>query len=384
LAASTARSEAATISGSRSGSKKPPPPVTVLWSEDVPETPLGIPLASLATETKIAFRTADARGRAMSTATTVLVPRSPWRGAGARPLVSYQTAEDSLGTACSPSSALEGGLAATTSNAELETTDMAALVAKGWAVVTTDYEGPDSAFLTGPQEGYAVLDGIRAALAVHPHGLSAHAPIAMWGYSGGAFASAWAMTLLPRHSPRLHIAAVALGDMPSDLETAMRTVDGAYGFGLAFGGIVGIARGDPSAGISGIFSARGRAAVAQSADDCTVSLVARYAYDRLSEFTTSSKPYDLPVLHRALAANSLFSLRTAAPIYDYHTTSDEIVPVAVANAFVARSCAAGDRIQVVRTPLNTHITEQLVGAPGAMQFLAQRFGQAPVINSCHR
>jgi hypothetical protein len=352
----------------------------VLRTKAIDGKALGLPLPSWATE--ILFRTTDAMGHPLSAVTTVLVPRSAWHGRGSRPIVSYQTAEDSLGAECAPSNALQAGLSALSSNAEAETLDIAALLTRGWAVVTTDYEGPDSAFLTGPQEGYAVLDGIRAALAAHPHGLSQHAPIAMWGYSGGAFASAWALTLLPRHAPDLRIAGVAFGDMPSDLATSMRNVDGGYAFGLVFGGVVGIDRGDPSAHLTALLNARGRAAMAKSATDCTDVLISRYAFRHLSDYTVSKRPFDTPALRNALAANSLFALKTYMPIYDYHTTTDDIVPVQVANAFVARSCAAGDRIQVVRTPLNLHVTEQVVGAPGAMQFLSRIVNRAKVVNDC--
>jgi hypothetical protein len=296
--------------------------------------------------------------------------------------VSYQTAEDGLGSACSPSNALQVGLAAATSNAELETIDIAMVLAMGWAVVTTDYEGPYSAFLTGPQEGYAVLDGIRAALALHPHGLSPRAPVAMWGYSGGAFASAWALRLQPSHAPGLHIAGVALGDMPSDLRTTMENVDGGYGFGLALGGLVGISRGDPAAHVTSVFNSRGRAALKASATDCTVTLISRFAFRHLSDYTISSHPYDTSILKAVLAANSLFSLKTSVPIYDYHTTTDDIVPVKVADRFVAKSCALGDRIQIIRTPGNIHVTEQVVGAPGALTFLAHRFEAAPIVDNC--
>ncbi|MFE5699151.1 MULTISPECIES: lipase family protein [Rhodococcus] len=53
---------------------------------------------------------------------------------------------------------------------------IAYLLSRGWAVVTADYEGPESEFLAGPQAGYAVLDGIRAALQFGPSGLSPHVP----------------------------------------------------------------------------------------------------------------------------------------------------------------------------------------------------------------
>ena len=48
----------------------------------------------------------------MAEAATVLVPRAAWTGAGARPLISYQVAEDSASVNCEPSYVLRAGLAA--------------------------------------------------------------------------------------------------------------------------------------------------------------------------------------------------------------------------------------------------------------------------------
>jgi hypothetical protein len=344
--------------------------------------PLALGLPMLAHGTQILFRSIDSRGNPTADATSVLVPDAAWTGHGPRPIVSYQTAEDGVGNVCEPSYALQAGLAAGSSNAELETPLMALLLAQGWAVVTTDYEGPHSQFLAGPQEGYAVLDGIRAALAQHPDGLSSAAPVALWGYSGGAFATAWAMHLRASHAPRLQFAGAALGGLPADLLTTMHNVDGGYGFGLVLGGLIGIARANPQAKLFSLLNARGVAAFQASKAACTLGLVIPYAFQRLSSFTVSAQPYGLPALRALLVANSPGPATTSAPIYDYHATADELVPLAVANGFVSKDCHAGDRVQIVRTSGGSHNTELLTGAPGAISFLAQRFAGEPAVNNC--
>lgn len=57
----------------------------------------------------------------------------------------------------------------------------------GWTLVVSDYEGSNSAFGAGRQEGFAVLDGLRAALNYNPALKSAK--LAGYGYSGGAIAT---------------------------------------------------------------------------------------------------------------------------------------------------------------------------------------------------
>lgn len=197
---------------------------TVLRSRSITATTLGVPLAARATQ--LLYRTTDATGSPTAEVTTVMVPLTPWLGQGSRPVVSYQTAEDSVDSRCSPSYALRAGLSAATSNAASETTIMASLLARGWAVVTSDYQGPNSHFLAGPQEGKGVLDGIRAARSSGFGGLTAQNPVGLWGYSGGAFATAWAIQQQPSYAPELTFVGSALGGIPADLEPAMRVIDG--------------------------------------------------------------------------------------------------------------------------------------------------------------
>ena len=356
------------------------PAGTILRSRPVAATALSVPLP--VDSWQVLYKSVDSQRAPVADVATVLVPRTPWTGDGVRPLVSYQTAEDSLGSRCAPSYALTAGLGAATSNAATESVMIAYLLSRGWAVVTADYEGPQSEFLAGPQSGYAVLDGIRAAKHFAPAGLDADAPTGLWGYSGGAFATAWAAQLQSAHAPELRMDGIALGGLPADLEAAMRNVDGGYGFGLTFGGLIGIDRAYPEDRLSELFTAEGRAAMQASSADCTVELIANHAFRSLHDYTVDPRPFDVPSLREALAENSPTAVGTRAPIYSYHASGDELVPVAVPDEYVRRACAAGSTVQVVRPPGGSHNTTLISGAQGAIDFLAARFAGEPAIDDC--
>jgi hypothetical protein len=352
----------------------------VLRTRTVTVTALSVPLP--ATATQILFKSVDAHKSATAEVVTVMVPTAPWLGSGPRPIVSYQTAEDSVGSQCEPSYALRAGATDAGSLSAMESPVIGTLIARGWAVVTTDYEGPHSQFLAGPQEGYGVLDGIRAALAAHSDRLSPTAPVALWGYSGGAFATAWAMALRAAHWPQFHPAGVALGGIPADLKTTMINVDGGYAFGLVFGGFIGLNRAYPEVNLASLLNSAGRAELARSADACTSDLITRYTLQRLSDYTVTPNPYANNTWSSVLNSNSPPAARVSTPVYSYHASADEIVPVSVANAFVAKYCARGDTVQIVRTPGGSHNTELLTGAPGAISFLTQRFAGDQPTNNC--
>src|SRR5207237_1235757 len=76
---------------------------------------------------------------------------------------------------------------------------------RGWAVVVSDYEGPQSAFGAARMAGHGVLDGIRAAEALSGTGLTgAQTPVGLWGYSGGGLATSWAAELAAGYAPDLN------------------------------------------------------------------------------------------------------------------------------------------------------------------------------------
>src|SRR3954447_8375615 len=151
------------------------------------------PLPMPAKAWQVKHKTLDNRGEPTATVTTVMVPTAPWTGPGPRPLVSYQVAEDGVGGKCSASYALRTGIQpggrTTTGNAQNETFEIRQALDRGWAGSAPDYEGPHSAFLGGNIEARETLDAVRAALRFTPAGLGVHAPVALWGYSGGALAS---------------------------------------------------------------------------------------------------------------------------------------------------------------------------------------------------
>jgi hypothetical protein len=356
------------------------PDGAVLRARPVVATLLSVPLAVDAWQ--LLFRSTDAAGGPTAEVVTVMVPRNPWSGPGARPIVSYQPAEDSVGSECAPSYVLRAGLAGITSNVAPEVALMTTLLLRGWAVIATDYEGPSSEFLAAGQEAHAVLDGIRAAQSYGPDGLRTENPLALWGYSGGAFATAWASEIQPRYAPDMRLVGIAIGGTPAQLAPAMETVDGSYGAGLVFGAMIGLDRAFPSS-FAGLFTAAGAQKLAASASDCTDQLLLTYAFQHLSGDTVSPHPFDDASLRALLAANSPYGHGAPeVPVYDYHATDDEFVPVSTDDALVAGYCGAGTPVETVRYGVGDHNSTLLTGAPGAEAFLAGRFARRPAINDC--
>jgi hypothetical protein len=347
-------------------------PGAVLRSRTVTVTGLAIPMPVRAWQ--LLYRSSDAHGQPVADVTTLMVPALPFTGGGPRPLLAYQTAEDSLGTVCAPSYTLRAGT-------EKELALVAPALLGGWAVLMTDYEGPQSQYGVGAQAGHAVLDGIRAARSFSAGGVSG-SPVALMGYSGGALATAWAAEQQPAYAPEVRLAGVAEGGTPAYLAAVFDTIDGGPFAGLGFGAIVGISRGYPEADLPSVLNAAGRQLVSDVASACVYELAARYPYRSLDEFTTVPDAVRLPQFAGVLAATRLGQAVPAAPVFNYHATHDELVPVATADALVAGYCAAGVPVRTYRDPIGEHNSLAVSGAPLALAYLADRFANRPVPTNC--
>jgi len=345
-------------------------PGTILRSRPVTVTGLGIPLPVRSTQMLV--RSTDAKGRPTAVVSTLMLPLTFYLGR--RPLLSYQPATDSLGDQCNPSYLLRVGL-------EKETALMALGLLKGWAVVVTDYQGPDDAYGAGRMAGHAVLDGIRAAERLGSTGLAgAGTPVGMWGYSGGGLATGWAAELQPSYAPELNVRGVASGGTPADLKAAAATIDGGPFSGLFLAAAVGLSRQYPE--ILSIMNDQGRAMIDQIGDLCYAGESIAFPFRRLAEFTTVPNPLDHPVVAPVLAANKLGSAAPTAPTYLYHSIFDELIPYQSAQALRTAWCGGGAKVQFVTDALSEHVVLAVTGAPGALAFLNARFLGFPAPSNC--
>ena len=215
---------------------EPPPgyqhaaPGTVLRSRDVELAFMGL-IPQQVKATQLLYRSTDMNGRPEATATTVIVPvdATPDRPC---PILSYQCAIDAVSSRCFPSYALRRRAQAVGSLAQLEYLLIAAALAEGWAVSIPDHEGRNGLWGAPFEPGYFILDGLRAALNAERLGLSQSAPVAMWGYSGGGLATAWAAELCADYAPELDIVGAVLGSPVGDLGHTFRRLNGSYLSGL--------------------------------------------------------------------------------------------------------------------------------------------------------
>ncbi|WP_412539001.1 lipase family protein [Longispora sp. K20-0274] len=332
--------------------------------ELVSATQIAAPGFGDATTWQISYRSTTALGRPNVVGGTVLVPKGDHPGP--RPVVGYAVGTHGMGDQCAPSRRIAAG-------AEGESNIIRMFLDKGLAVAVTDYEGlgtpGDHTYVVGRSEGQALLDVVRAAERLD--GLSVESPVAIHGYSQGGQAAGWAAELAGSYAPELLVKGSAVGAPPADLVRVAAFQDGNSGAGLILAAGIGLDAAYPELGLRGYLNPLGMLAVADVRDDCVAELAMKYAFRRLSTFTTVDV-LALPAWRARLDEQRLGGVRPADPVLLYHSPSDELLPFDVSTGLRDRWGALGADMTWWATPSGGHVTTLEMMAPAVVGWLANR------------
>lgn len=354
-------------------------PGTVLRARSV-RIPATSTVLGVASAQQVLYRTVDNHGDPTATVATIITPVAPWLGTGPRPLLSYQSAEDGLGTSCAPSYAMTSG----STLFALEAVNVTQALAQGWVVVVPDYEGPGSEFLGATGQPREVLDAVRAALSSSGSGLSASSPVGLWGQSGGAFATALAAQQQPIYAPELHLSGAVTAALPADLNPAFATLAGNPTAPLIPFLLAALEHAYPEVHLDQYLSSAGQAQVAAVAGKCftdaqgsgeqVASLASIEAYPGS---LTSGAFVDFVHAHSPAGAGGAPTI----PIFDVHGLLDQIAPLSADRQLMTAYCSAGVRVTHVEVA-GEHTTSMVLAGPVAIASLGAAFAGRPPASTC--
>ncbi|MQA85023.1 MAG: hypothetical protein GEV03_10460 [Streptosporangiales bacterium] len=327
---------------------------------------------------QVLYLSRSARNEPNAVSGTVLVPASPW-SRGPRPLVSYAVGTHGLGSDCAPSYRLRTGT-------EYETSLIGGALLRGWAVAVTDYEGLGTpgphTYTAGASQGHAVLDMARAAGRLDEAGLSADGPVGIWGYSAAGQSSAWAAELRRSYAPELNVAGVAAGGVPTDLVGVMNAIEGGPFAGLTLAAAIGLAAAYPDLPFESMLNSRGERAAAFARGSCVEAITSRYAFTKITDFTTVEDPLNEPHWRARIAEQALPQRTPDVPVLIYHGTLDELIPFSQAEGLRRDYCARDVAVSWKPIPANEHVEAAATGSPFAVSWLADRFAGRPAGGDC--
>ncbi|WP_081830416.1 lipase family protein [Rhodococcus sp. UNC363MFTsu5.1] len=333
---------------------------------------------------QLKFRSTSSEGKPISAVTTVFSPREAAPG---RPLLSYQQIINALGLGCAPSTAM---YADDQEPAIRATPALNFAIQKGWSVAVPDHLGPNSAYGAAKVGGQITLDGIRAAQRYSALGL-AESPVGMAGYSGGGMATAMAAAIAPTYAPELELAGSAYGGAPMNIDKMAKALGEQRHpvFGLAMAAALGLEREYPDRmPVSSQLNQVGRDLRDRIANACTNEIILSGAGRSIADVADPAVGralLDSPPVQAVLAENGVENVASVpnAPVYEWHSGTDPLIPVDSITKTMRRYCDAGVPVQseVVSSP--DHLSAAAIGLPGALKFLEDRFaGIAPISKGC--
>jgi alpha-beta hydrolase superfamily lysophospholipase len=351
----------------------------VLRSRDVELAFLGL-IPQRFTATQLLYRSTDLHGNPEAAVTTVVVPaqRDPEMVC---PIVSYQCAIDAVASRCFPSYALRRGAKAVGALAQLELVLIAVVLAEGWAVSVPDHEGCHGMWGAPHEPGYRILDGVRAALGCARLPLSPSAPVAVWGYSGGGFASAWAAEASACYAPELNIVGAALGSPVADPGSIGRRLNGTFWAGLPALVIAALDQIYPEVErlIQQHATPEGKALLTKLQRMTTAAAVVGLRNKDINNYIdlTLDEMWDLPEVKHILETMKLGAAIPSPPVLILQAVHDKIIDVEIIDQLAEKYRAGGAAVTYHRDRFCEHLLLHVLSAPMTLRWLRDRFAGRP-------
>ncbi|WP_433789374.1 lipase family protein [Actinoplanes sp. CA-252034] len=355
--------------------------------------------------TRIMYKSTDSTGNPVAVTGAYLEPAAAHRGP--RPLVVLAPGTMGQGDQCSTSLALQRGLVLgaddgqTTVSIGYEVLAIYRLLARGIAVVQTDYPGLGTTdrvhtYVNRVDSGHAVLDAARAARALPGTSITAASPVGLYGYSQGGGAVASAAELQVTYAPDVPVTATYAGAPPADLAAVTKAIDGSELLGALGWSVNGFAQSEPGLRplLDRYLSASGRAVLEDLSTMCVGDAIFAYAGRRSTAWTTNGQSVadivDAEPALRAYLGKQLIGTRKPAGVVRVATgVFDNLVPHGQARTMAAAWCRLGGSVVYAPvalpwtvSPLLNHFGPLLSDQGTAVDWLARRLAGSKASSNC--
>jgi pimeloyl-ACP methyl ester carboxylesterase len=251
-----------------------------------------------------------------------------------------------------------------------------AWLARGYAVVATDYEGLGTAgphpYLIGRSEGRGVLDIARAAQALDRR---VGRRLAIAGHSQGGQAALFAASLAPRWTPDLRLSSTVAFAPPSQLSVligGLRLLTAPSPFASAlYGMILANAARAVGADPAQVLSDETVAALPALERGCLADLARPEAFGPISPSELLRPGADTSALSRGLEGMNP-AVRIRVPVLIVQGSADAIVPPALTDALAGQLERLGVRLRYRRLASVDHVGVVAAGHRLARRFIAKR------------
>jgi acetyl esterase/lipase len=264
-----------------------------------------------------------------------------------------------------------------------------AMLDRGYVVAATDYPGLGTPevhpYLVGTSEARAVLDSVRAARAIPE--AAAGARFAVWGHSQGGQAALFTGIEASRYAPELQLVGVAAAAPATDLPKLM-----ADDLGTGGGNNITAMTLWSWARVYGAPMDKVIGPQAEPVIDHLANLCIERWFDILTRrgptealkrtFLRVDNLSEQEPWRRLLDENSPGPLPSAIPIFLAQGSADQLVRPSVTEAYRARLCGNGNRVEFVLLSGVGHAFIARDAANAAVAWIAGRFAGEPASTNC--
>ncbi len=329
---------------------------------------------------RIIYRSTNLKGEPVAVSGTVIYPAGP-APSGGRDVIAWAHYTTGVSTRCAPT--LLPNLSGTIPGLE----DM---LARGYVVVATDYEGLGlpgvHAYLVGVSEARSVLDSVRAARSL----AGAHATdrFAVWGHSQGGHAGLFSAELAADYAPELKLVGVAAAAPATNLVELFKAQKGAIaGDGLIAMALLSWSRTYDLA-LDSVLEEGAQRSFERAAESCiqSVSQIINLlkASKSLKKAFLKVDPTTVPALRALMEQNSAGHAPIKVPVFIAQGTGDVTVKPQITVDFAKQLCAAGTPVTIKLLKNVSHSFAAEKSAYAAVMWMDARFKGRPAPSDCKR
>jgi pimeloyl-ACP methyl ester carboxylesterase len=330
---------------------------------------------------RVLYRSTNRAGKPIAVSGVVIVPNSPWIGLGKRPIISYAAGTQGLADRCAPSRLFSEGL-------EYEGIGVAKLLARGYAVAMTDYEGLGTAgvhtYMDRVAQGRAVLDVARAAQRLGLAGINKDNPIGLEGYSQGGGAAASAAELASSYAPELKIKGAIVGAVPAELGAVANNLEGSMWSAFSFFALRGMAE-SYDIDITGYLNAEGRRTFSEVEQDCVFDLFDN-AFKNSKTLSADGRPMaeimKAEPFKSIIEAQRIGTIKPNVPVLVDHSLLDDTIPHKLGKDMAKSWCKKGANVRFVSNVAPLHVGGMLPHWAQDSLFWEARFSGIPQLSNC--
>jgi len=318
---------------------------------------------------RVMYVSTDEQGRSVAVSGLIFVPptRPP---AGGYRVVDWAHGTNGMTNACAPS--LDPATAVPSINA---------LLAKGWLVTASDYQGEGTppgllAYLVG---GLAARNTLDIARAAENPPFDASNQVLVWGHSEGGQTAMFAWHLASSYTPSLHLVGTVAGAPPSQFRYIydfLKTSPYRFYLFMAAAGF-NLAYGNARAPLGAVMTAKAQSLLPVLRKGCF-----GYLQQTLDRYTlkelVKTNPFDVPSWKTLIEANDPANLpANHVPLLIIQGGADEQIPVVSTQLLAAKLCSEGQDLERWIYPGLSHTGVIPVSTPDMVHWMADRFAGKP-------